>query len=533
LNPKARRLLLILLVAAAVGWQLLHSRVPARAGAVRAGSSVVVAPDLLKRGQLTLEPCNIGAARSGAAALRAYCTAFEVPEDWATPGGRKIHLKIALVRAESASPDADLVTFLDGGPGGAATEDYPAVSGAFEPLRRRHAVLLVDQRGTGGSNALDCAPGEATAGRSKPGAARKGVAPSPLRGAAREHATMQAGLDQMRACVARLQTRAAPQFYATGDAVRDLEAVRVALGSPLLDLIGVSYGTRMAQQYAQRYPAAVRALVLDGAVPNTLALGAEHARNLEDVLQRVAARCRANAECRRHFGDPYATMQRVQARLRAEPQTLPLRDPWSFTTGERQVDGDDLAELLRFYAYNPLTAALIPYVVAEADAGRYAALLGQTQLVVGDVEDHLNASMALSVLCAEDADRLVAQPADAGTMLGAGLVDWLRAACPEWPHGQRAPGFNEPFATQRPVLVLAGSEDPVTPPRYGAAVVAGLANARLLIAAGQGHAVLTTGCMPRLIQHFIQDLNPQGLDASCLESLGNAPAFLDANGALP
>jgi pimeloyl-ACP methyl ester carboxylesterase len=527
-NPKARRLVLVLLVVAAAGWQFIHDKLPRASGAPSA-TRVAAAPDLLKLGRLVLGPCNIGEARSGAAPLRAYCTPFEVPEDWATPGGRKIALKVAIVRAESASPDADLVTFLDGGPGGAATNDYPAVAGAFEPLRRRHAVLLIDQRGTGGSNPLDCQPTDPEARQAE----RAAQAPSPLRGAARLEAEQRAGLAALKACLERLAPHAAPQFYATSDAVRDLEAVRVALGSPKLDLVGVSYGTRVAQQYVKRYPDSVRAIVLDSAVPNELALGSEHARNLEDVLVRLAARCRASAECRRHFGDPYATLQRVKARLTGEPQTLQLRDPWTFEQRTRQVDGGAVSGLLRFYAYNPATAALIPYVLAEADAGRYAALLGQTQLVVGDVEDHVSGSMSLSVLCAEDADRLDAGAGDTGTLLGNELTGWLRAACALWPHGQRPADFNEPLKTALPVLVLAGNDDPVTPPRYGEAIARGLPNARVLELAGQGHAVLATGCVPRLLEVFLHDLDPKGLDAGCLGSLGTLPPFIDANGALP
>ena len=199
--------------------------------------------------------------------------------------------------------------FLDGGPGGAATEDYPAIAAAFAPLRKQHALLLVDQRGTGGSNALDCDDGEDAA---------------PARRRASDGAGAAARL------LAKLAPHAAPQFYATSDAVEDLEAVRRALGSPQLDLVGVSYGTRMAQQYARRHGGAVRALVLDSAVPNALALGSEHARNLEDVLRELFARCRAAARLRQRYGDPYQTLQRLQARLRAHPQQLSLRDPYTF-----------------------------------------------------------------------------------------------------------------------------------------------------------------------------------------------------------
>ena len=504
MNPRLRRIVILVLLAAALGWNFSQHR-GGKGDAALAVSAV--APDELHMGSLTLEPCDIGRRGIGMATLRAYCTGVEVPEDHAAPGGRRITLRVAVVRAEAAQAQPDLVTFLDGGPGGAATEDYPAIAGAFEPLRKQRAVLLVDQRGTGGSNVLECED--------------------------EDGASQARSLDVLRGCVGKLSARAAPQYYATSDAVEDLEAVRRALGSPPLDLVGVSYGTRMAQQYARRHPEAVRAIVLDSAVPDTLVLGSEHARNLEATLQELFARCRAQQDCLRRFGDPYQTLQRLQARLRAHPEQLTLRDPYTFKLQQKSIDGGALAQLVRLYAYSPYTAALLPYVLQEADAGHYEPLLGQAQVVIGDVSDSLTGGMALSVTCAEDADRLHPNPADAGTVLGNGLTDWLLAACAVWPHGRHPPDFNEPLRSALPVLVLAGEHDPVTPPRYAREIVRTLPHARLLELKGQGHGLLTVGCTPRLVDEFLRKLEPQRLDAHCLEVLGQTPFFVDANGSNP
>ena len=504
MNPRLRRILLVLLLVAATAWSLSQHSSGKGAQALTVSA---VAADVLHMGHLTLEPCDIGKRGSGIPTLRAYCTGLEVPEDHAAPAGRRIRLRIAVVRAEAARAEPDLVTFLDGGPGGAATEDYPAIAGAFEPLRKQRAVLLVDQRGTGGSNALDCGDD-----------ASRSVARA---------------VESLRSCVLRLASRAAPQYYATGDAVEDLEAVRRALGDPLLDLIGVSYGTRMAQQYARRYPKAVRAVVLDSAVPNGLALGSEHAKNLEAALQSLFARCRTEHACAARYGDPYQTLQRLQARLRSHPQQLTLRDPYTFRVQQQTVDEGTLAQLARLYAYSPLTAALLPYVLQEADAGRYEPLLGQAQVVVGDVSDSLTGGMALSVTCAEDADRLRVNPGDAGTVMGNGLTAWLLTACAVWPHGARPADFGAPLAGPLPVLVLAGEHDPVTPGRYGREIVRTLPRARLLELKGQGHGLLPVGCVPRLLDEFLRTLDAQHFDAKCLDMLAQIPFFIDANGSNP
>jgi pimeloyl-ACP methyl ester carboxylesterase len=467
----------------------------------------VAAPDVLRLGRLTLEPCDIGRSNVGMASMRAYCAAVLVAENRNAPGGRQLRLKVAVVKAEAAQAAADLVVFLDGGPGGAATQDFPALAPAFTPLRKRHAVVLIDQRGTGASNPLDCG-----------GEDGGGATPD---------------LQRVRVCASQLAPHAAPEFYTTSDAVEDLEAVRRALGSPPLDLIGVSYGTRVAQQYARKYGTAVRALVLDGAVPNALAVGSDHAVNLEVTLRELFARCRAAAACAERYGDPYQTLRRVQAHLRARSQKLTVRDPYSFRAQEKILDADSLAQLVRVYAYSPYTAALLPYVLQQADRADYAPLVAQAQVVVGDVSAGLSAGMALSVSCAEDVDRLHVQPADADTVLGAGLISGLLAACPLWPHGTRPKDFGEPLRGPLPVLLLAGENDPVTPARYAEAIVQTLPRARLLRLAGQGHGLLAVGCVPRLIDEFIRTLDARGLDAHCLDLLAQTPPFVDANGAGP
>jgi len=467
-------------------------------------------------GRLTLEPCQIGGG-NGLPSASAYCTRFAVPENWRAPAGRHIELKVAVVRADGAS-DADFVTFLDGGPGGAATDDYAAIGGALAPLRERHHILLIDQRGTGGSNALNC-----------PQLSGKQHSPA-QRVQANQPDRLNALLQQ---CLAQLAPRAAPQYYTTTAAVRDLEAVRRALGAPLLDVIGVSYGTRVAQQYARRYPASVRSVVLDSPVPDTLALGADHARNLERVLHLLSAQCRADALCAQRFGDPYATLYRVRARLLEHPQQVELRDPVTYQSLQLTLTADDLAAVVRFYTYSPLTAALLPLMLDEADHGNYAPLLGQKQWLATDLSDQITSGAELSVVCAEDVDLLSPRPADADTLLGNSMIARARAACRVWPKGTRPADFHAPLVSSTPILILSGELDPVTPPAYGRQILRTLSDARQLIAPGQGHGVIGAGCMPHLVQRFIDTLDPAGLAARCLQRLGATPAFLNYNGAAP
>jgi pimeloyl-ACP methyl ester carboxylesterase len=414
--------------------------------------------------------------------------------------------------------DADLVVFLDGGPGGAATEDYPGLAPALAPLRERRDILLIDQRGTGGSNALACLDDNDPDQPPSALPRARGIASS---------------LQLVQQCLTAVRTHAAPEHYTTSDAVKDLEAIRQALGAPQLDLLGVSYGTRVAQQYAARYPGSVRSIVLDSTVPNTLALGSEHARNLERVLQSLFARCSADDRCKQSFGDSYATLYRLRDRLRAQAQSLTLRDPFNYEPLHLNFSAEDLTAIVRINAYSPITAALLPLTLSQADHGNYAPLISQKKWISDDLGSEITGGMELSVVCAEDADLLALRPDDAATLLGNDQIANIRSACSVWPRGDRPADFHRPLASGLPVLILAGQYDPVTPPSYGAEAARTLSNARLLLAPGQGHAVIGAGCMPRLVRQFIDELKPRALDDRCLLQLGDTPAFIDFNGSSP
>ncbi len=466
-------------------------------------------------GSLTFTPCELERPDSGAT-IAAWCAPFEVPENRANPDGRRIALKLALIKSNAQVPKRDLVVLLAGGPGQAATQSYAQMAGALAPLRKHRSILLLDQRGTGASNALTC--------------------PKPLDGGdgpRNEQAELKELRDSMSTCLAAVREHADPAMYTTTAAVEDLEAVRKALGKPRFDLLGVSYGTRLAQQYLMRHPDGVRSVVLDSVVPNELTLGAEFAMNLDTALKAQFADCDKTPECAKVFADSYATLRALRDRLAERPVEVSYHDPRSFQQRVDILDADMLAGLARLFAYSPTTSALLPLVIEQASAGNYAPLLGQIDFVKQMTGDLATSGMQYSVICSEDADRLAPRPQDADLMLGNTLINAFHAACEIWPHGAMPDDFHTPIASDKPVLILEGQYDPVTPPRYGESVLKGLPNGRLLVAGGQGHNVIGQGCIPRLTARFVEKLDAGGLDAGCIADLGPLPAFINYNGAGP
>ena len=313
--------------------------------------------------------------------------------------------------------------------------------------------------------------------------------------------------------------------------MRDLDSVRKALGAAKINLVGGSYGTRVAQQYAMRHPDSTRAVVIDGVVPNELVLGSEHARNLDAALALQFQRCQANDTCKGRFGDDLrGQLRTLMTRLAAAPVNTEYRDP---STGELltgEVNAGTVAGITRMYSYYPQGAALLPLVLNEAQQGRYGSLMSLSKLLEAQVGDQFMHGMQLSVICAEDADLFKTDPADGDTVLGSAMGDTLKAQCAAWPTGKRPADFHTAWTSDIPTLLTSGELDPVTPPRYGEQVLRTLSNGRHLVLKGQGHGTFAVGCMPKLLGRFLETADAKGLDAKCLDSLDYVPPFTSFNG---
>ncbi len=497
------RLVVVALILAWALWQRYGSATHS-APAPKVIHHAVTEPRVLVRGGVRLRECDLPATSVPFPPVAAYCATVDVPENRAEPHGRQVHLNVAIVPSSAEHPARDAVTFLDGGPGGAAVADYPLVAHQFAPLLKTRDVVLIDQRGTGHSNGFECSPGKEPSTEAR-----------------------------VRACAVEVARQADPRHYATDDATADIEDVRRRLGYPQLTVIGVSYGTRVAQVYARHYPAAVRALVLDSPVPNALTLGQEHARNLENTLQTRFKACVADSACKARFGDPYTTLQTLLQRLDGHPIDVTITDPVTHGSRREHLTRAGLASLVRFYAYSPITTALLPLTLDEAKAGHYDPLLGQLLLVQSDLSTRLDGPMELSVLCTEDAPLLRVQADDADTVLGTGFVLEAQTACANWPHRSMPGGFHDPLTGPVPTLLLSGEWDPVTPPRYAEEIARHLQHARVLTLPGQGHSVMGIGCAADVVARFVEHLDFEHLDAECLARERATPFFVGYAGATP
>jgi len=462
---------------------------------------------------LKLAECRL---EGSAASVR--CGWMTLPENREAPQGAQVRIHVAVIPSLRATPEPDPLVILTGGPGQAASDFYGTLGGAFGRIRRNRDIVLIDQRGTGKSNRLDCDFDVETDFAS--------VDPQQL-------ALLQ---ERARTCLKAMAGD--PRFYTTSAAVRDLDDIRAALGYPAVNIYGVSYGTRVAQHYVRRYPSRVRSVILDGAVPVDLALGPDAAPQAQRALDALFDRCAADAGCNTAFPQARAQFDALRAQLQREPRRTQLPDPIDAQPVDTGFGDVELGAAVRMLTYSDETAAVLPLLIHEAQTLQQPqGLVAQYLMIKHSTDTQIAYGMHFAVVCSEDAPRWAqektSEAALAASYMGASFMAGMKAICDVWPHGFVDKDFNAPLASAAPALILSGANDPVTPPDYGVRALSSFKQGRHLVLAGQGHGQIATGCMPRIVAQFIESADAAKLDASCLDAVTPAPFMLSRTATAP
>ncbi len=451
----------------------------------------------------------VGVARAQGAPCRVAgleeqvrCGTVEVPENRTTTGGRMISLRVVILpsRAPAVAPRQALF-YLVGGPGLAASTLADLVATTHATARATHDIVLVDQRGTGGSNPLQCN----------------------LYGDGGDLATYlghQFPVDSVRACSTRLARRADLAQYTTANAADDLDAVRAWLGVQHIDLDASAYGTRVAFEYLARYGQHVRSAVLQGAIPQDVSLARTAARDAQSALDRVFADCTADPFCRTSFPALRRELSTLLARLDRGPLSVRVEHPRSKDSATVALTRDVFADRLRIMLYSTRLSRRIPVVLHHAHDGDWTPFIALAYELSRVVFDQLDAGAHLSVTCGDDL-----QPSSdtRGSFLGDSRLRMYREACAVWPHAQRS-AIELLVGSRVPVLLIAGALDPVTPPSFARTVAQKVPNAQVVVVPGMAHAGADP-CVEGIVAQFISRGNLQGLDTECVSTV-KAPPFI-------
>ena len=454
-----------------------------------------------------LAGCHVSGIRNGV-----LCGAVQVPLDPAHPDRAQIAVRYVVVPAMARRKFPDPVFLLAGGPGQSAVSVAAMTMPLFTRLNNRRDIVFVDQRGTGGSAPLAC---------QEP-----------------EHETLAEQSDPDRqfrlamACKAALlqlpyiRSESDLGFFTTWIAVQDLDAVRRALGAERIDLVGASYGTRVALEYLRQFPGAVRRTVLDGAAPPDMALPASYSLDNQVAFDNLVAACLSEPACAREHAGLQA---RFKALLQSLPRTVKVAQPLSGRLEEFVLSRDMVLAAVRSALYSPALAAALPEAIEAAARDDFAPLVGLHATFFSRKATKLAMGMHLSVVCAEDVARLATSGDSPGADFGSEFARFYQRLCSGWPRGAVPAAFYTLGASASPVLLLSGGIDPATPPRHGERVARALGPmARHVVVANAGHGVLGIGCLRDVVYRFIDavdDRDALTVDAGCASAIPRPPAF--------
>ena len=433
------------------------------------------------------------------------CGKLSVFENRETRVGRKIDLNVVVLPAFDQKTKEEPLFDLEGGPGAAATDTAMFYATDGKEYRRRHDVVLVDQRGTGKSNPLSI----------------------PQKKTPQDYLSEMYPVDYVQKLRQTLEQRADLTQYTTSIAMDDLDDVRAWLGYDRINLFGTSYGTRAALVYLRQHPERVHTVILMGVAPTYLKMPMYHAEAAARAMDLLLQECERDEQCHQAFPQIRDDWTNLLAQLEGAPARVQYSPQDKSATTTIEIRRDILAEKIRNWMYSRDRASRIPLIVHQAAHGDFAPFLRDA--ITPSIPDFIADGMYLCVTCAEDVPFIEQEEAArmiAGNPFGNYRVFQQTRACSMWPRARIPKNFREPVSSNVPVLIFSGNMDPVTPPQRGEEVAHYLPNSRHVIVPEAGHGVFgltDPGCADRIIIEFMDQGDVKDLDLSCVERMAPPP----------
>jgi pimeloyl-ACP methyl ester carboxylesterase len=446
----------------------------------------------------------------------AICGTVTVPEDRAEPEGTEVVLPVLVLPATGDDPQPDPVVYLEGGPGGDGLAN--AATFATAPWREDRSIILFDQRGTGRATpSLDCEEEDEALTELlplEPGSPEAEALAEELFLACRD-AALEAGIDLDR--------------YNSAESVKDLSDIRRVLGEELgfeeWNLLGVSYGTRLALTALRDEPDGIRSVVVDSVYPPTSDLVSEVAPNAAAALATLFERCATNMSCGAAFPELDQTFADVVARLEADPVTVPASSLQSSLTSDVLISGKTVIGGFFQLLYATEFIPLLPLMISDLADGDYEDFADLVLTFAELNSEGISEGMYTSVQCREEIP--FSSPDDvAGALDGLDptLVEVFDNSedfedCQTWGTTPGDPVENEPVTSDVPTLLLAGGFDPITPVSWAERAAETLSAGHLVVVESAGHGASFTECGEGLVEDWLDDTSEAPTD-DCTEGVG-------------
>lgn len=418
----------------------------------------------------------------------AYCGHLEVPER-ADGTGRKINLAVVVVTPKDPVAAANVPTvFVHGGPGVGVVDFWWSL--AEEPFAFDAPLIVFDQRAVGTSKPKLCEwldDDDPTLDRMR-----------------RLELGARAKQDAAR-CTEELRKQNVDlTAYGTDANARDMEAIRAALKIEKWNVFGISYGTTVALAYLAAHPERTRAAVIDSVYPPEVKGISNVSGSTIAALDRIAALCNADADCRSRHGDLRLAVEETIRTLDADP--VPIHTPFPWQKENRYMSGSTFVGLLLLQLYDPDGWYVLPRFIEDARHRKQSRVAARMFEMLQYID--VDSAVWLATECRERAP-FDTKPPEADPrwpeVTSALDLETTLAICAAWPAKMTA-NWTTPRNTTVPTLVINGALDPVTPAADARATAQILGpNAQFLLVANAGHSPSTSiACAENVVKTFLQ-----------------------------
>lgn len=427
--------------------------------------------------KIELSSCNIPDVERAA-----RCGALDVPEDPHKPDGRHLKINIVIIPASSGYALPDPIVPLMGGPGEDAISAAAIFVKQFAALLKDRDLLLIDQRGTGTSNALRCE----LYSSNDPGISLRDLFP----------------VEAVNRCRDQLKTHADLTQYSYANFAQDIEQIRLALGYQSLNLTAGSYGTRAAQVFIRTYPRSVRTAYLGSVVPIDVPTPLTMAKVSQQAFDNTFRACEKDADCRSAFPNLRDEFHEIVDRLESGTVGIKIQ----LSTVPVTIHRGRVMEFFRSLVYRPSSAANLPILIHHAFLGNWKPIANEIVAQAQSLDTGLSIGLFFSITCNEDVAFIKESEVAAqtqGTELGDYRLRQQQAACKDWPKVSLPADYRSPVKTTVETLFVSGDNDGATPLWFTEHTAPGFSNKAEIIARGQGHTEWSD-CLGTLYERFVR-----------------------------
>lgn len=438
-------------------------------------------------------PCSVADAPPDAAV---ECATIAVPYDYNDPRGPTFTIPVSRIPSKATNPQ--LLLMNPGGPGISGVDDLRSGRDYYEKFSDTYTVVSFDPRGVGASlPAASCLDDQQKAAVFN----QPSVPTSDTDVQRRQRLAVGIGAE------CESQFSAALSNLGTENVVRDMDAIRAAMGFDKVSYLGYSYGTFVGALYAQAFPERITRMVLDSVMDPKLdyrQVRRDQAEGMQSSVAAFAEDCLRRTDCPLPGPASTAVSSIIELVVRLDRQ--PFID-----VGGRELSGSRMLALVESSQYQPVSGwPRLREVLRQAMTGAWPAVVEAAyapDLMVNPADSEYLAVVCIDFATERDpqAPAQLAAEWSRESPISGGNRAWSLAPCESWPvPAVRKPGPVNPRGTG-PVLILSTTGDPATPLKWAQSVHEQIRGSFLVIAPGPGHLASTqNACAEAALVAFLQ-----------------------------